>query len=193
MTTEAFPRPGSFLHELISGRQKRESKTMRQLRLGNKFVTPLYRMYLLPLLGFGRILLVLTTKGRKTGKERRTPLEYHRVDGVIHLLSCRGEKADWLKNIRAYPDDVFVQVGFSRFHPRVEIIEDAAEIQSFLKWYSGNHPNCAKRFYGWDPLKDNPDTTDFSSLAQYLILARVHRWDRLIEVIEDMKECIRKW
>lgn len=177
LRTEVFPRQGSFLYELIINEQKRDSKTIKWLRFGNKFVTPLYRMYLLPLLGFGRILLILTTKGRKTGKLRRTPLEYHRVNNVIHILSCRGEKADWLKNIRAYPDDVWVQVGFSRFHVRVEIIEKLTEIESFLRWYSINHPTFAKRFYGWDRVHDNTDTADFSSFAEYLILARVYRWE----------------
>jgi deazaflavin-dependent oxidoreductase (nitroreductase family) len=129
-------------------------------------------------MGFGRVILILTTKGGKTGKKRRTPLEYHRVDGVIHLLSCRGKKADWLRNIQAHPDDVWVQVGFRRFRARIEIIEDFTMIERFLKWYSMNHPNLAGRFYGWDLVHDNPDTANFSSLTEYLVLARVHRWEK---------------
>lgn len=170
-----FPRPGSFLYEMIYGEQKRDTKTVRHLRFWNKFVTPLYRVYVLPLLGFGRILLILTTKGRITGKKRRTPLEYHRIDGAIHLLSSRGEKADWIRNIRANPDDVWARVGFHGFHARVEIIEDISKIEEFLRWYSEKHPRSARAFYGWDPKRDNPDTADFSSFAKYLTLLRVHR------------------
>jgi len=78
---------------------------------------------------------------------------------------------------QAHPDDVWVQVGFSRFRARVEIITNLTEIESFLKWYSINHPNLAERFYGWDPVHDNPDTADLSSFAEYLVLAEVNRWE----------------
>lgn len=171
-----FPRPGSFLYEMFSDEQDRTSKAVRLLKFVNRFVTPLYQMYMLPLLGFGRIFLVLTTKGRKTGRRRRTPLEYHKVNGVIHLLSSRGEKADWIRNIRACPDDVWVQVGFRSFRARVEIVQDTSEIESFIRWYSRNHANFARAFYGWNAKRDNPDTADFSSFAENLTLVRVHCW-----------------
>jgi len=171
-----FPRPGSFLYEMIRGGQDRSGKKVMLLRFVNRFVTPLYRTYVLPLLGFGRIFLVLTTKGRKTGRRRRTPLEYHKVNGVIHLLSSRGDKADWIRNIRAYPEDVWVQVGFRSFRARVEIIQDISEIEGFMRWYSRNHPNLARAFYGWDAERDDADTADFSSFAENLTLVRVYRW-----------------
>jgi len=171
-----FPRSGSLLYEMIRSGQGRSNKAVRLLRFVNRFVTPLYRMYILPPLGFGRIFLVLTTKGRKTRRRRRTPLEYHKVNGVVHLLSSRGDKADWIRNIRAYPDDVWVQVGFRKFRARAEIIKDISEIECFMRWYSRNHPNLARAFYGWDPKRDYPDTADFSSFARHLTLLRVYCW-----------------
>ena len=68
-----------------------------------------------------------------------------------------------------------MQVGFRSFNARVKIIEGMSEIEKFLKWYSKNHPRFAKVFYGWDPKRDNPDTADFSSFANYLTLLLVHR------------------
>jgi len=171
-----FPRPNSFLSDMIRGGQDRSSKAVRLLRFVNRFVAPLYLMYVLPLLGFGRIFLVLTTKGRKTGKNRRTPLEYHKINNIIHLLSSRGEKADWIRNIKAYPDNVWAQAGFRKFRARAEIIKDISEIECFMRWYSRNHPNLARAFYGWDPKRDDPDTADFSSFAKHLTLVRVYSW-----------------
>jgi deazaflavin-dependent oxidoreductase (nitroreductase family) len=134
-------------------------------------------MYIFPLLGLGRIFLLLTTKGRKSGKDRRTPLEYHKVSGVIHILSARGEKANWIQNMRAQPDKIRVQVGFRSFNARAEIIDDSSTIENFLRWYSRNHPRLAKVFFGWDPKHDNPATADFSSFAKYLTLVRIHRME----------------
>jgi deazaflavin-dependent oxidoreductase (nitroreductase family) len=176
MAVSDFPRPDSFLFDMIRSGQDRSSKAVRLLMFVNRFVAPLYMMYVLPLLGFGRILLLLTTKGRKTGRKRRTPLEYQRINGVIHLLSSRGDKADWILNVRAHPDDIWVQVGFHSFHVRVEIIRDISEVEDFMRWYSINHPNFARAFYGWDAKRDDPDTADFSSFAEQLILLRVHHW-----------------
>jgi deazaflavin-dependent oxidoreductase (nitroreductase family) len=175
MKEAEFPRPGSLLYGIFSDGQDRTSAAVRLLRFVNRFLTPLYHLYILPLLGFGGIFLVLTTKGRKTVRKQRTPLEYHKLNGVIHLLSSRGEKADWIRNIRAYPDDGWVQVGFRSFRARVKIIQDPSEIESFLRWYSKNHANFAGAFYGWHAKRDDPDTADFSTLAKHLILVRVYR------------------
>jgi hypothetical protein len=67
-----LPRPGSMLYTLTSSDQDKIQKSLKKWKLMNKFLTlPLYKISLLPLIGFGRILLILTTIGRKTGKKKK--------------------------------------------------------------------------------------------------------------------------
>ncbi|MHA1534300.1 MAG: nitroreductase/quinone reductase family protein [Promethearchaeota archaeon] len=116
---ELLPRPGSPLYKLNHVDENERKKTLRRWRILNKYlVLPLYRLRIFPLFGFGRLFLVLTTKGRITGKKRRTPLEYRRIEGIITIFSSRGEDAGWMKNIRAHPYALIVRHGFHRFQPR---------------------------------------------------------------------------
>ena len=50
----------------------------------------------------GRIM-VLTHKGRKTGKTRRTPVNYAIVDGELYCTAGFGAGSDWYRNILADP------------------------------------------------------------------------------------------
>ncbi|MEJ2757947.1 MAG: nitroreductase/quinone reductase family protein [Anaerolineales bacterium] len=52
-----------------------------------------YKVGLAPLIG--KIVLLLTTTGRKSGLPRVTPLQYECLDGVYHVVSVFGTKADW--------------------------------------------------------------------------------------------------
>ena len=128
----------------------------------------------LGLIGFGRIFVLLSTRGRKTGKKRFTPLEYHRIDGVIHVFSSRGEKADWYRNMLARPDDVEVLVGFRRRQAKVEVINNFAQFKDLMRWYVTKHPRLAKSFLGWNAKKDDPEKADFSKIAKLLRIVRVH-------------------
>ena len=94
---DLIPRPGSPLYNLNHTDENKRKKTLRRWRIINKYlVLPLYRLRIFPLFGFGRIFLILTTKGRVTGKKRKTPLEYHRIDQVITVFSSRGEETGWI-------------------------------------------------------------------------------------------------
>ena len=66
-----------------------------------------YRIGLGPLIG--RMVLLLTTTGRKSGQPREIPLQYEEVDGAIYIGSARGQKADWFRNVAANPE-VIVRV-----------------------------------------------------------------------------------
>src|SRR5207247_10649858 len=66
----------------------------------------------------GRSLLLLTTRGRKTGTERTNPLAYTR-DGdhyvVVAPKGCAPANPDWYGNLRAQPR-VTVEVEQGRVH-----------------------------------------------------------------------------
>ncbi len=169
-----LPRPGSSIYKFNKADEETRAKTLKRWKRLNKYlIIPLYRIGLLPALGFGRIFLLLKTKGRTTGKTRRNPLEYHWINGVIHIFSARGEESDWLKNVRANPDEIEVRHGFHWFHPIIEIVEKQSQKEEIFRWYVTKHSGAAKMLFGWDPKTDNPETTDLSPLIELITIIRL--------------------
>ncbi len=79
-----------------------------------------------------RLVLLLTTTGRKSGLPRVTPLQYEEIEGVIYVGSARGAAADWFKNLQADPR-VQVQIGERRFAAEAEAVTDARRIADFVE------------------------------------------------------------
>lgn len=50
----------------------------------------------------GQLFMILTTTGCKTGRARRTAIEYHTVDGRAYVLAG-WRRSDWLRNIAEDP------------------------------------------------------------------------------------------
>ncbi|MFX1317253.1 MAG: nitroreductase/quinone reductase family protein, partial [Promethearchaeota archaeon] len=145
MNNEELPRSGSVMFNFHYEDEESKKKTLKRWTKLNKYlVVPLYRIKLLPLLGFGKIILILKTKGWKTGKIRRTPLEYRRYEGTIIIFAARGENATWVKNLRSNPEHVSVMYGFHHFKPRIEFISDISQKSIIMKWYVTNFGKAAK-------------------------------------------------
>lgn len=66
-----------------------------------KFPILLYRMGL----GYfvGRLFMVMTTVGRKSGQPRRTAIEFHEFKKRKYIFSGWGARTDWYRNIQANP------------------------------------------------------------------------------------------
>ena len=79
----------------------------------------LYAIGLGPLVG--RIILLLTTTGRRSGKKRVTPLQYEMIGNDYFLGAARGTHADWVRNILADPQ-VEIRVGTKQFQGRAEVV-----------------------------------------------------------------------
>ena len=170
-----LPSPGTSVYALIEENEEKKKKTLKKWRLLNKiFVVPFYRAKILPLFGFGKIFLIIETKGRITGKKRRTPVEYHRVEKVITIISARGLDAGWLKNIQINPSDVYIRKGFSGFKPRIEIINSDSKKLDFLHWYVENCGKSAKMLFGWEPKNDTIESTDFTRMVKAMTIVEVH-------------------
>ena len=72
---KVLPSPGTPVYALIDEDEENKKKTLKKWRILNKIlVVPFYRAKILPLFGFGKIFLLIETKGRITGKKRRTPV-----------------------------------------------------------------------------------------------------------------------
>lgn len=162
------------MDRLMHHKGKELPRSYKWLRRLNKIVIPLYRLRILPLFGFGWLFLLLTTIGRRTGKTRRNPLEIHKIEGVIHISAALGERTDWVRNIRANPEKVQVQVGFRTFQPRVEIVEDISEKIEFIEWMIKKLPREAKMGFGWDPKEDSLAAADLTPLAEFMTVVRLH-------------------
>lgn len=87
----------------------------------------------------GGIILLLTTTGRKSGLRRVTPLQYEKIGEDYYVGAARGVKADWVRNIQAFPQ-VDVRVGAKRFHGAAEVITDPSRIADFLEVRLQRHP-----------------------------------------------------
>ena len=90
-------------------------------------------------IGPTRMVLLLTTIGRKSGQPHVTPLQFEEVDGKIYVSSARGRQADWYKNVAANPK-VQVQMRERIFEATAEAVTDPSRIADFLKLRLKRHP-----------------------------------------------------
>jgi len=97
----------------------------------------LYAIGLGPVIG--KIILLLTTTGRKTGLKRVTPLQYEEIDGKYYLGSARGLQADWVRNIQADPN-VAVRVKSLNFQGKAEVVTDPTRFADFVEIRLQRHP-----------------------------------------------------
>ncbi len=125
-------------------------------------------------LGFGpligRLVLLLTTTGRRSGRPRVVPLQYEEIDGKYYLGSSRGTAADWVRNILADPT-VTVRVKSRRFRGRAEIVTDPARIADFLEIRLRRHPRMVGAMMRGEGLSAAPGRTDLERYAGELALA----------------------
>ena len=103
----------------------------------------IFRLHLGWLLGHRALLL--THKGRISGKERTAMLEvikYVEATNTHYVASGFGEKSDWYQNISKNPD-VMIQVGSKKFLAQAEILPSDEAREVFLE-YTHDHPNAIK-------------------------------------------------
>jgi deazaflavin-dependent oxidoreductase (nitroreductase family) len=166
-----FPAEGTNLARILSDSQFRQVFHTR-LKRYNPLMVVFYRVGLLPLFGASRTVMLLTTKGKKSGKARSTPIGYFRIGGSIYLFSAWGKKTAWYKNMQANPNDVWIQIGFHRQHVFAQALEDPAEIQQLLECFITESPDHAKYLFGWDPACDRMEYSDFSKVRDQVLIIR---------------------
>lgn len=103
-----------------------------------------YRLGLGDLMNAAHIM-ILGTRGRKTGLSRHTPIEYRRHGSKIYVVSAWGERPQWLQNLKAAPD-VLIQQGRRQFGARAEVVTNAGEALRVLHLFRRNAP------FVYDPL-----------------------------------------
>jgi len=132
----------------------------------------LYAIGLGPLIG--RIILLLTTTGRRSGKKRVTPLQYEMIGADYYLGSARGFKSDWVRNIQINPQ-VEVRVGAKYFQGVAEVISDASRFADLMEVRLERHPFMIglilQKAHG---LPKNPSREQLESLAKEEAFVIVH-------------------
>ncbi len=92
----------------------RRSVEVEFFRLLNRLVEPQIRAGLgSPRLAPGG-LIVLETKGRKSGRRARVPLVATRIQGHVLVATFRGGRSQWVKNLAANPETRFWMGGKPR-------------------------------------------------------------------------------
>jgi deazaflavin-dependent oxidoreductase (nitroreductase family) len=87
----------------------------------------------------GKIILLLTHTGRKSGAVYVTPLQYEKIDGVYYVAAGRGPRADWFRNVQANPC-VHVRVGRQEFDCTAEAVTEPERAADFLEYRLKRHP-----------------------------------------------------
>jgi deazaflavin-dependent oxidoreductase (nitroreductase family) len=128
--------------------QTTRSRPSGVIRLAFKLPIYLYRFRLGWLMGH-RVLL-LTHRGRKSGRVRRTPLEVIRHDATTQesiVVSAWGERADWYRNIEVSPA-MEIRTGRERYVPRQRFLSPE-EVHAEIADYERQHPLLARTLPRW--------------------------------------------
>jgi len=139
--------------------KKKRFSIWKLLKLPPQF---LYAIGLGPI--YGRLVLLLTTTGRKSGKSRVTPLQYEEIDGDIYIASARGTKADWYRNIVTNPK-VRVRVKSRQFEGIAEPITDRKRIADFLEIRLQHHPKMIGALLQREGVSKNPNRAELENYA----------------------------
>jgi deazaflavin-dependent oxidoreductase (nitroreductase family) len=73
-----------------------------------------------------RPFLYLTTRGRRTGRPREIEIWYTAHGGRYYVIAEHGERAQWVKNLKAEPA-VTVRVGRRRRAARARVMDRASD------------------------------------------------------------------
>ncbi len=113
---------------------------------------------------YGKLVLLLTTTGRRSGRPRVTPLQYEEFDGDIYVASAFGARADWFRNITADPR-VSVRVRSRRLSGIAEPVTDPVRVADFLEYRLHRHPRMIGAILKREGLPRHPDREELEDYA----------------------------
>jgi len=124
-------------------------------------------------IGPAKVVLLLTTIGRKSGIPRVTPLQYEEVDGLYYLGSARGTQADWYRNILMNPQ-VEIQIREQKFTGAAEAVTDVGRIADFLALRLKRRPLMIGLLMRLEGLPLRFSLTDLEQFAAQKALVVIH-------------------
>jgi deazaflavin-dependent oxidoreductase (nitroreductase family) len=96
----------------------------------------------------------VTTRGRVTGRPHEIEIWYVERDGALYLMAGGGERADWVKNMRAEPS-VTVRLAGDQFDATAEVDPDDIDGLELRQ-------RMAAKYQGW---KDGSELSDWARTA----------------------------
>jgi deazaflavin-dependent oxidoreductase (nitroreductase family) len=84
-------------------------------------------------------LMILGTRGRKSGLPRYTSIEFRRHGSKIYIVSAWGERPHWFGNLQA-ASDVLVQIGRKHFAARATAVDNPGEALRVLHLFRRRAP-----------------------------------------------------
>ena len=165
----------------MSNRTARLLRVARPLRRhSSRLVVALYRR------GLGRLvagwLLLLTTRGRRSGRHYTTPIGYVAVDpsglphppgAVVYLFRAAPGGADWLANLRAQPA-VTVRIGPHYYQARASVLRGERQRRQALSCYLHGRTlpaRAARRAFGLDHARPDESIAQAARATQPVIVA----------------------
>lgn len=132
----------------------------------------LYRAHLGRLLGTR--FLLLTHRGRKSGRLFQTPLEvvnYDKTTREASVISAWGESADWYRNLNA-GGAVRVAIGGRQYQPSVRFL-DQTEREALLREFRRRHPleaRMAPYILGWKLMGTDSDLAELAARLRAVVI-----------------------
>ena len=136
--------------------------------------------------GLGRLvagwLLLLTTRGRRSGRHYTTPIGYvladqsgapHPAGTVVYLFRAAPGGADWLANLRAQPA-VTVRIGRHHYQARASILRGDRQRRQALAGYLRGRTlpaRAARRAFGLDRARPEESIAQAARATQPVIVA----------------------
>ncbi len=149
-------------------------------RQSSRLAVALYRR------GLGRLvgswLLLLTTRGRRSGRQYTTPIGYvaadpsrlpHPPGAVVYLFRAAPGGADWLANLRAQPA-VTVRIGRHHYQARAGILRGERQRRAALACYLHGRTlpaRAARRAFGLDRARPDESIAAAACATQPAIVA----------------------
>jgi hypothetical protein len=118
-------------------------------------INPMMRFMLhLPIHGlWSDSLMLITFKGRKSGRTFTTPVRYIETDGVVRCFTA--SENQWWRNLRGGADVVLRVKGKDRAYKAVAIENDPQQVREWLIYYLALFPQDA----AYHDIKLNRDKT----------------------------------
>jgi deazaflavin-dependent oxidoreductase (nitroreductase family) len=107
----------------------------------------LYRMGLADVVSI-MPLMILTTRGRKSGLPRRAVIEYRRHGRKIYAISAWGKRPQWVQNLADDPC-VTLQQGRRNIAARAKLVDDASEALRVLYLFRRTSPVVYDAVLAW--------------------------------------------
>ena len=88
-----------------------------------------------------RCVMLLTTRGRKSGRPRTGAISFMPLDDHLVVFSGWGTTSNWYRNLQADPE-VMITVGRRRTRATARVVEDPERRRQLMLQMRERSPNC---------------------------------------------------